>query len=164
VAGFVAEGLGVLATPLPYVMTVASLCGLVLIQSAFQAGPLAVTMPMVDWVQPLVAVLLAITVLGESLNTSLVHVCALAVGAVTALFGILVLDTSPRVRSMQHAVAVAAAGRQAGTVNVSTAGIDAAATACASRAARRGHGRHKRRHHLVGAAEGSEASVQVTGP
>jgi len=103
VASFVTDGLAALAAPLPYVTMVASVTGLLLIQSAFQAGPLAVTMPMVGWVQPLVAVLLGVTVLGESLATSPVHLVALTAGAVTALAGILLLDTSPRVRSLQEA-------------------------------------------------------------
>lgn len=103
VASAAADGLAVLATPLPYVMAAASLTGLLLIQSAFQAGPLAVTMPMVSWAQPLVAVLLGVTVLGESLDTSPVHVAALTVGAVTALAGILLLNTSPQVRHLQAA-------------------------------------------------------------
>jgi drug/metabolite transporter (DMT)-like permease len=103
VASIAADGLAALSTPLPYVTAAASLAGLLLIQSAFQAGPLAVTLPMVDWAQPLVAVVLGITVLGESLSTSPYHLTALAIGALTALAGILLLNTSPQVRSLQDA-------------------------------------------------------------
>jgi drug/metabolite transporter (DMT)-like permease len=123
VAGFAADGLGGLARPAPYGMAAASLAGLLLIQSAFQAGPLAVIMPMVDWVQPLIAVLLGVSVLGESLSTDPAHLYALAVGALVALAGIVTLDTSPRVRAMQP--------------GADPAGAADAARAC--RAARLGH-------------------------
>lgn len=128
VATFAAEGLAALATPLPYVMAAASLTGLLLIQSAFQAGPLAVTLPMVDWAQPLVAVLLGITVLGESLNTTPIHLTALLIGAVTALAGILLLDTSPQVRSLQDAQTAQGTMERGRTARLSRQ--DTAAVAC----------------------------------
>lgn len=102
VAGFEADGIGGLLRPAPYGLTLASFGGLFLIQSAFQAGPLAVTMPMVDWVEPLVAVVLGVNVLGESLDTAPDHLVALGLGAAVALGGIVTLDTSPKVRSLQR--------------------------------------------------------------
>jgi drug/metabolite transporter (DMT)-like permease len=100
VHGFATAGLGGFTRPAPYAMAVASIVGLLLIQSAYQAGPLAVAMPMVDWVGPLVAVVLGVSVLGESIDTSPAHLAALAAGAVVALAGMLSLDASPRVRVM----------------------------------------------------------------
>ena len=63
VAGFSTVGVAELAHPAPYVMAAASIGGLLLVQAAFQSGPLAVTMPMMDWLQPLVAVVLGVAVI-----------------------------------------------------------------------------------------------------
>lgn len=92
VEGLAGSGVGVFASPAPYGVAAAELAGMVFIQSAFQAGPLAVAMPIVNWVQPLIAVLLGITVLSESLLTDVRHLGALGVGALAALAGILVLN------------------------------------------------------------------------
>jgi drug/metabolite transporter (DMT)-like permease len=100
VAGFVAHGIGGLLRPAPYAMALSSLGGLLLNQSAFQAGPLAVTMPMSDWVEPLVGVVLALSVLGESLDTGAGHLAGLSIGAVVALGGIICLDTSPMIQAL----------------------------------------------------------------
>jgi hypothetical protein len=100
VDGLAASGVGVFATPAPYGVAAAELAGMFFIQSAFQAGPLAVAMPIVNWVQPLIAVALGVSVLAEPMPTDARHLGALAVGALAALAGILVLDRSPRVRAM----------------------------------------------------------------
>lgn len=131
VAGFAADGVGGLLRPAPYGMALASIGGLFLIQSAFQAGPLAVTMPMVDWVEPLVAVVLGVTVLGESLDTTPVHLAVLGAGAVAALAGIVTLDTSPKVRALQQP-----APAPPDAVPVGGAGGAAAVAACGTRSAR----------------------------
>lgn len=126
VHGFTANGFAGLLSPAPYLFAAASLGGLLLIQSAFQFGPLAVTMPMLDWVEPFAAVVLGVSVLGESISLDATHLGALAVGALAALAGIVALDTSATVRQLapQRPVVEAAP----------------AATACANRAARLGHG------------------------
>jgi drug/metabolite transporter (DMT)-like permease len=100
VDGLAGSGVGVFATPAPYGVAAAELAGMFFIQSAFQAGPLAVAMPIVNWVQPLIAVALGVGVLTEPVPADLRHLGALALGALTALVGILVLDGSPRVRAM----------------------------------------------------------------
>ncbi|MGH9103161.1 MAG: DMT family transporter [Acidimicrobiales bacterium] len=98
VDGFKTIGFSEVLKPEPYALTAVSLAGLVLIQSAYQAGPLAVTMPMLDWVEPLAAVVLGVFVLGESVDTSAPHLSALALGAVAALGGIAALDSVVRQR------------------------------------------------------------------
>ncbi|HET6875976.1 MAG TPA: DMT family transporter [Jatrophihabitans sp.] len=100
VDGLAGSGVGVFCGPAPYGVAAAEVAGMVFIQSAFQAGPLAVAMPVVNWAQPLVAVALGIGVLGESVLTDAGHLGALAIGALGALVGIVVLDGSPRVRAM----------------------------------------------------------------
>lgn len=100
VDGLTGSGIGVLRSPAPYGVAAAELAGMLFIQSAFQAGPLAVAMPIVNWVQPLIAVVLGIGVLSESVSTDVGHLGALSVGALGALAGILVLNRSPRVQAM----------------------------------------------------------------
>jgi hypothetical protein len=93
------SGVGVFASPAPYGVAAAELAGMLFIQSAFQAAPLAIAMPIVNWVQPLVAVVLGIGVLSESVSTDVVHLGALAVGALSALTGILILNQPTRAAS-----------------------------------------------------------------
>lgn len=100
VDGLAASGAAVFGSPAPYGVAAAELVGMIFIQSAFQAGPLAVSMPIVNWVQPLLAVVLGIGVLGEAVTSDAAHLGALGAGALGALIGILVLDRSPRVRAM----------------------------------------------------------------
>lgn len=129
VRAFSTHGIFGLLSPAPYLMAAASLGGMLLVQSAFQFGPLAVTMPMLDWVEPLAAVVLAVSVLGESISTDPAHLASLSAGAVVALLGIIALDTSRTVRSLLQPAQLAP-----------DALTPTAATACAGRAARLGHG------------------------
>ncbi len=101
VHGFGTAGLGGFARPAPYAMAVASCAGLLLLQSAYQAGPLAITMPMVDWVQPIVGVLLGVGVLGEAVETGPLRLAVASAGALVALAGIVRLAASPQVRHMR---------------------------------------------------------------
>jgi drug/metabolite transporter (DMT)-like permease len=100
VDGLAGSGVGVFRSPAPYGVAAAELAGMLFIQSAFQAGPLAISMPIVNWVQPLLAVALGIGVLRETVLTDAGHLVALAAGALSALAGILVLNNSPLVRAM----------------------------------------------------------------
>ena len=68
------------------------LLGLLLSQVAFQTGELGAPLAALTVVEPVVAVLLAVAVLGESLPGGAGHVAALAVGSVTAVAGVLVLS------------------------------------------------------------------------
>ncbi|GCB45785.1 DMT family transporter [Streptomyces sp. NL15-2K] len=89
-----------LASWLPYAFVVASVGGLLLIQSAFQQGPLAASMTVLDATEPVVAVTVGMTVFGEAIHTgwpvSAITVAGLAV--VTA--GIATLDSSPLVAAL----------------------------------------------------------------
>lgn len=84
----------------PYVMAVASISGLVLVQSAYQAGPLAVSLPIIDTVEPTVAVVIAVTIFGEQVNHSIAALAPTAVGIALVVGGILTLDTSPVVHDL----------------------------------------------------------------
>ena len=104
VDSFADNGAWTLLRPAPYGLAVASLTGFLCIQSAFEAGPLAVVMPVLNWVAPLIAVVLGVSVLGESLDFRPAHAAALAVGALVALAGILALDGAESAVSERDAV------------------------------------------------------------
>lgn len=118
----------------PYVMTVASLVGLLLVQSAYQAGPLAVSLPVLDTVEPMAAALVGVAVLGETIDTTRPHLTALAAGALVLAAGIVALDTSPAVQALHRAQDA----QQRHALAHSTHQPSGASASC--RAARRCHG------------------------
>lgn len=85
-----------------YAMVAASIAGLLLVQSAFQAGPLAASMPVVDAAEPTVAIGLGVALFGERVNTGAPALAATAAGMLVLLVGIATLDTSPVVRALQE--------------------------------------------------------------
>jgi drug/metabolite transporter (DMT)-like permease len=83
-----------------YLTIAVGIAALVMSQSAYQAGPLAYSMPFVGVLEPLVAVVIGDTVLGEQVSRSpgqLVLECA---AAAIACLGILLLTTSQTVLSI----------------------------------------------------------------
>lgn len=84
----------------PYGMAVSSIAGLLLVQSAYQAGPLAASLPVLDTFEPTVAVLIGITVFGGHVRTGALPVAGTAIGIVTLVIGIFALDTSPVVHKL----------------------------------------------------------------
>lgn len=85
-----------------YLLVVASIGGLLLIQSAFNSGPLAASMPVIDAIEPTMAVAIGVLLFGESLAGGLGRHLLAALGAAVALTGIILLDTSPVTRRMQQ--------------------------------------------------------------
>jgi drug/metabolite transporter (DMT)-like permease len=74
------DGVRALTTsPELYACLLAALGGIVWSQSAFRAGPLTASMPTLQMSQPVVAAVLGIVVLGETLNTGRAGTIALAV-------------------------------------------------------------------------------------
>jgi drug/metabolite transporter (DMT)-like permease len=78
-----------------YAVIVASIGGLLLIQSAFQAGPLSASLPVIDTVQPLVTVAIGFLLFNESFTDSTWQLVGSGVAAVVVVVGIVLLDTSP---------------------------------------------------------------------
>jgi len=74
--------------------------GLVVSQSAYQAGPLAYSMPFVGIFEPLVAVVIGDTVLGESVRLSPYMFALELVSAALATLGVVLLTTSHTVLSI----------------------------------------------------------------
>jgi drug/metabolite transporter (DMT)-like permease len=87
-----------------YACLLAALGGLVLSQSAFRAGPLTASMPTLQVSQPIVAAVLGVVVLDETLNTGRAGMVALAVAAVVmtvAIFHLARVDAEATRRGVE---------------------------------------------------------------
>ncbi|HUA29723.1 MAG TPA: DMT family transporter [Streptosporangiaceae bacterium] len=83
-------------------MVAASVIGLLLVQSAYQAGPLAASMPVIDAVNTAVAIILGAVLFREQIRTGL-WLLGFVAGLIPLFSGIVLLDTSTRVRRLQRA-------------------------------------------------------------
>jgi drug/metabolite transporter (DMT)-like permease len=81
----------------PYVLLGIGIIGLVLSQSAFQSGPLSVSLPVIDTLEPTGAVAIGALVLDERVSSSPALLSLQLCGAAAALAGIFILDRSPLV-------------------------------------------------------------------
>jgi hypothetical protein len=79
----------------PYVLLVVGVVGLVLSQSAFQSGPLSVSLPVIDTLEPTGAVTIGALVFDEHMSAAPAILAVQLCGAAAALLGILILDRSP---------------------------------------------------------------------
>ena len=79
----------------PYVLVVVSVAGLVLNQSAFQAGDLKWSLPAITVLEPLVAILIGQTLFHEHVATSALHVTGEVLGFASMVVGVLILARSP---------------------------------------------------------------------
>ncbi|WP_194923006.1 DMT family transporter [Catenulispora pinisilvae] len=91
------DGLGALGHWEPYALIVVGCTGLILVQSAYQAGSLAVSLPIIDTVEPVGSVVMGAVVFEEPLATSWALVGQVAAGML-AVAGIVILSRSPLVR------------------------------------------------------------------
>ncbi len=78
----------------PYIAVAVGISALVVSQSAYQAGPLAYSMPFIGVLEPLVAVVIGDTVLGEAVRLSGASLILVALSAAVAIVGINLLTTS----------------------------------------------------------------------
>lgn len=85
-----------------YLLVVASIGGLLLIQSAYQAGPLATSMPVIDGAEPAVAVTIGILLFNETVNSSAGAIAVTLVGVLAIIGGIVTLDTSPLIKRLHE--------------------------------------------------------------
>lgn len=86
----------------PYAMAAVAVVGAIVQQSAFQAAPLPASVPVMDAVEPTVAVLIGVFAFGEHLGTSPLALACEAVGIVALISGIVLLDRSPVVLALQR--------------------------------------------------------------
>jgi drug/metabolite transporter (DMT)-like permease len=98
------QGAGVFFTSWqPYGMAGVALAGAIVQQSAFQAGPLPASVPVMDAVEPTVAVLIGVFAFSEQVGTSAGALAFEALGVLLVLSGIVTLDRSPVVLELSHA-------------------------------------------------------------
>lgn len=102
---FADRKLGALAHAPPWMLAVVAVGGLLLVQTAFRIAPLSVSLPIVDIGEPLVASLLAMTILGESVQLTSATVAAVVVAGAGVVAGVALLDSSPMVQAMQKQIA-----------------------------------------------------------
>jgi hypothetical protein len=89
------QGAGVLATWQPYALMAAGVISGLFGQSAFGAGPLSVSLPVIDTVEPVSSVILGAVVFSERLARSPGLLALQLVGGAIAAAGIVVLSRSP---------------------------------------------------------------------
>jgi drug/metabolite transporter (DMT)-like permease len=92
------DKLGVFTHWQAYALIIVSFLGLYLVQNAYQAGPLAASMPVMDAVLPTVAIALGVGLFGEPIRTSWWGLAGASAGLVLLIIGIVALDTSAAVR------------------------------------------------------------------
>lgn len=87
-----------------YTTAVVGIVALVASQSAYQAGPLAYSLPFIDVLEPAVAAVMGDTVLGEQVRLSTALFALEIFGGAIACAGIVALTTSPTVLGLyeQH--------------------------------------------------------------
>lgn len=95
----------VMSTPAPYLLVIVAIVGTVLQQSAFHAGALQASVPTMTVLEPVVAVLLGILVLGEHLTAHGPLVILLPVAVAAMLAGTIALgrDTGAFDEQIAHA-------------------------------------------------------------
>jgi hypothetical protein len=96
----------------PYAMAVVALAGAVVQQSAFQAAPLPASLPVMDAVEPTVAVLIGVFAFSEHLGTTPLALACEALGICLLVAGIVLLDRSPVVLALQRGNAPAVEQRR----------------------------------------------------
>lgn len=86
----------------PYAMAVVAVLGAVVQQSAFQAGPLPTSLPIMDATEPTVATLLGVVAFGEHVALGPVALLIEVIGVLALIGGIVALDTSPLIVDLQR--------------------------------------------------------------
>ena len=89
----------------PYAMAGVAVAGAIVQQSAFQAGPLPASVPVMDAVEPSVAVLIGVFAFNEQVSTTPVALLFEALGVCLLVAGIVALDRSPVVLELQSSTA-----------------------------------------------------------
>ena len=119
---FEMHGLGALASWEPWALAAVGLTGMTLAQNAYRAGPLAVSLPLLDIGEPAAGSLIAVAVFGERLGHLGGGAAVLLVAALVAVVGgVAVLDRSPLVQAAATGDAPAQASVVTKSISDSTA-------------------------------------------
>jgi drug/metabolite transporter (DMT)-like permease len=86
----------------PYVLLAVAVVGLLLAQSAFEAAPLAASLPAITVAEPLAGIALGIGLYSEQLATTALALSGEVVGLIAMVCGIVVLARSPLVTGRHH--------------------------------------------------------------
>ncbi len=108
----------------PYAMAGVAAFGMVVQQSAFQAGPLPASLPVMDAVEPTMAVLVGVLAFGERVTHTPLALAGEVVGVLALVAGIVVLDRSPLLVELQAPTPdeeEAVAGQRDSRVRISSA-------------------------------------------
>lgn len=103
------RGAGALLGWEPYALLVAGVTGMVLAQGAYRAGSLLTSLPIIDTVEPVGAVVIAAAAFGEHLGGSAALWSAQLCAGAVAVVGIALLDRSPLLSPVDE---VSEAGRR----------------------------------------------------
>ena len=113
------HGAAAFASWQPYLLVATGIAALVVSQSAYQAGPLAFSMPFVAVLEPILAVLVGDTAFDEQVRLAGGYLAAEVVAAAVAVTGLVALARSPTVHSIYEdgdgAAGEAGATREGGT-------------------------------------------------
>jgi hypothetical protein len=86
----------------PYVLAIAGVAGMVLAQSAFQAGPLDASLPTLSATDPVVSIVVGAVAFGEALRTGLVATSLEVVSLSAVVVGIFVLSHTEAVNAAEQ--------------------------------------------------------------
>lgn len=98
---FADDGIGAVANWHPWVLAAVAPTGVLLSQSAFQAGPLAVSLPLIDVLIPLSASVIAVAAFDERISHTGLDIVVEVLAGAAVVAGIALLDSSPLVRRSQ---------------------------------------------------------------
>lgn len=86
----------------PYALIPVTGAGIIVVMSAYQAGPLAASMPVVDGTEPTIAVIIGLVLFDEQVHTGPWNLAGAGIGIAMVAAGIVLLDTSPVVHALQR--------------------------------------------------------------
>jgi hypothetical protein len=86
---------GMLATWAPYALLGAGVVGIWLMQSAFSAGPIQMSLPAISAGEPLVGILLGIIVFGDRIQVAPLQIAIKAGGIVALVVGVILVARAP---------------------------------------------------------------------
>jgi drug/metabolite transporter (DMT)-like permease len=99
--------IGLVTTWQPYLFLLTGLYGMVLVQSAYKAGPLTAGLPPITIGEPVAGMLIGILALGEHLSTSTTALALESAAAVVLIAGTWMLGRSPLVCGRYHPAEIA---------------------------------------------------------
>lgn len=118
-----ASGAAVLTAWEPYALFGAAVCATLFGQSAFGAGALSLSLPVIDSVEPVTAVAIGATIFGEALAASPAHLTIQLAAGAAAVAGIVVLSHSSVVENEAGPAPDSARGARTGRGGTAGGGV-----------------------------------------